>query len=420
MPNIATTITASGTTTYEIKDDFVPLHLTANRKVSAPVVFAGYGITSPEYGYDDYEGVDVRGKIVFVFTHEPQEGDSSSVFDGKKMTDYAKPINKALNARDHGAVGMIVVTDPHHRFRRPPNVWPSLMRRAPKDAVPLTLDEKMENRVVAIRIGKEFAQDLFEGTGKNMPEMQILIDSTLTSQSFEIPDKIVTIETTLAYERKPTKNVIAIWEGTDPRLKKEIVAIGAHYDHLGAPNDTTIYNGADDNASGTVGVMAVARAFTACGRRPKRSILFCLWAGEEKGLFGSRYYAGTDPLLSLENTIAYINLDMIGRNDSGRVHLAGYASSSDLRGIVESANSGIGLEFTERKEISRSDHVSFYRQDIPVLGFFTGYHEDYHKTTDTSDKCSPEGMTQISKLIFKIAWILAETENRPAFIKSEE
>jgi len=344
-PNSLTIITETGETSYEIKRDFVPIYLTANRQVQAPVVFAGYGITAPEHDYDDYRDIDVRGKIVFIFTHEPQEKDSASTFDGTEMTDYSKIINKALNARDHGAIGMLVVTDPNnHRFRRPPNVWPSLMRKAPKDAVPLTIEEKME----------------------------------------------------------------------------EIIVIGAHYDHLGAPNDSTIYNGADDNASGTVGVMAVAKAFTACERRPRRSILFSAWAGEEKGLFGSRYYTDTAPIYPHKKTVAYINFDMIGRNDSSKVNISGFGSSTDLKPIVETANEGIGINLKEQKKISRSDHVSFYRNRIPVLGFNTGFHEDYHKPTDTSEKCHVEGISQICKLVFKIAWNLAESEKRPLYTDSEQ
>lgn len=421
QPNSLKIITETGETSYEIKRDFVPIYLTANRQVKAPIVFAGYGITAPEYDYDDYRDIDVRGKIVFIFTHEPQEKDSTSIFDGTKMTDYSKLINKALNARDHGAIGMLVVTDPNnHRFRRPPNVWPSLMRKAPKDAVPLTIEEKMENKLVAIRIGKELAQDFLEGTGKTMSELQTLLDSNLTPHSFEIPNKTIIMETSLNFQRTQTQNVAGLWKGNDPQLKEEIIVIGAHYDHLGAPNDSTIYNGADDNASGTVGVMAVAKAFTACERRPKRSILFSAWAGEEKGLFGSRYYTDTAPIYPHEKTVAYINFDMIGRNDSSKVNISGFASSTELKPIVETATKGIGINFKEQKEISRSDHVSFYRNRIPVLGFNTGFHEDYHKPTDTSEKCHVEGISQICKLVFKTAWMLAEGEKRPLYTDSKQ
>jgi len=419
-PNSLKIITETGEVPYEIKRDFVPIHFTANRQVKGSIVFAGYGITAPEYKYDDYENIDVTGKIVLVFTHEPQENDTTSIFDGKKMTDYSKLFEKTLNAKEHGAIGMLVVTDPNHRFRRPPNSWPSLMKKAPKDAVPLTIEEKMENKIVNMRIGKQLADALFKGTGKTMSELHSLIDADLTPQSFEIPGKTIVMETTLSSERKPTQNVMGLLEGSDTELKEEIVVICAHYDHLGAPNDTTIYNGADDNASGTVGVMCLAKAFHACKERQKRSILFCAWAGEEKGLFGSRYYVNTSPIFPIEKTVTTINMDMIGRNDSSKVTISGFTSSDDLKEITINANEDIGLEIDDSKGIRGSDHVPFYQKKIPVLGFFTGFHPDYHKPTDTADKCFPDGAIQICKLVFKIAWNVADAENPPEYIEPEK
>jgi hypothetical protein len=405
---------------FEIKQDFVPFHFTANRSVTAPVVFAGYGITAPEFKYDDYDGIDVTEKIVLVLTHEPQEKDSSSVFDGEKMTDYSKLLEKAVNAREHGAVGMLVVTDPNnHRFRRPPNAWPSLMRRAPEDAIPLTVEEKMENKVVAMRMGKNLAETIFGYSEKTMAQLQTVIDSTFTPQSFEIPGMTISMETRLKFEKAVTQNVVGLLRGRDPKLKEEIIVIGAHYDHLGASNDSTIFNGADDNASGTVGVMTLAKALSSCPEPPKRSILFCAWAGEEKGLFGSRYYVNTAPIFPLENTITCVNMDMIGRNDSSRVTVSGFTSSLDIRDVTLEANKSIGLEIDSSKAISRTDHVPFYRKKIPVLGFMTGFHDDYHKTTDTAEKCSPEGSAQVCRLAYKIVWTLAERDKRPEYIPPE-
>jgi hypothetical protein len=399
-PNTLRLISDAGETVFEIKNDFVPIHFTANRSVTASVVFAGYGITAPEFNYDDYSDIDAEGKIAFVFTHEPQENDSASVFDGIKMTDYSDLLEKAVNARAHGAIGLLVVTDPNnHRFRRPPNAWPSLMRTPPDGAIPLTVEEKMENKVVAMRIGKDLALAIFEKTGKTMSELQTAIDSTLKPQSFEIPGITISMETNLKFEKTRTQNVVGLLEGRDSSLKEEVIVIGGHYDHLGAPNDSTIFNGADDNATGTVGVMTLAKALSACPKPPRRSILFCTWAGEEKGLFGSRYYVNTAPIFPLKNTVAYLNMDMIGRNDSSKVTISGFTSSDDLKQITLDANRSIGLEIDSSKAISRTDHVPFYQEKIPVLGFFTGFHNDYHKPTDTADKCFPEGSAQICRLI---------------------
>lgn len=412
-PNTFKLITGTDTIKYEIKKDFVPVYLTANRTVTAPVIFAGYGITAPEYNYDDYANIDAKGKIVFIFTNEPQEDDSTSIFEGAKNTDYSKIFTKTLNAINHGAVGVVLVTAPNHPFRRPPNTWPSLMRHPVEDAVPLSLEEKMENKTVAMRIGKKLAETIIKSTGKTMKELQTLIDSSLKPASQLIPDIKISMQTTLKFDKKPTQNVCGILEGSDPELKQEYIVIGAHYDHLGVRNDTIIFNGADDNASGTIGVMTMAKAFSS--QKHKRSLLFCTWAGEEKGLFGSRYYANSEPLIPLEQTVTYINLDMIGRNDSSRVECSGIHTSPCYDSIIEESAEKTGLEIEERKDISRSDHVPFYTQKIPVLGLFTGFHKDYHQPTDTIEKCSIKGMKQICQFVYYIMKDLAEKEKTPQF-----
>ena len=409
-------------TEYQIKKDFVPLHLTANRRITAPVVFAGYGISAHEYNYDDYANIDATGKIVFVFSNEPQEKDTTSIFNGTKSTDYSKLNNKVMNAIDHGAVGFIYVTNPSHRFRRPPNSWPSLMRNAPKDAIPLSLGEKQENKIVVVRIGKNLADAIFSASQLTMKQIHTEIDANLKPQSFELKNISAKITTNLNSEKFMTQNVVGLWEGNDPELKDEIVIIGGHYDHLGARNDTTIYNGADDNASGTTGVMAVAKAFTSVNQKPKRSILFMTFAGEEKGLFGSRYYVGSDPLFPLEKTVAMINLDMISRNDTSKVEVYGWSKSKKMKQAFLNANELVKLpcEFKDEKKMSGgSDHMSFERKNIPYLFFFTGLHKDYHKPTDTVEKILPEKMVKIARLTFGCAWQVANMEERPKFSADE-
>jgi len=405
--------------TYNIKDDFVPIYFAANREVTAPVVFAGYGITAAEHHYDDFQNIDVKGKIVLVFTNEPQEKDSTSLFNGVKETDHSKLSEKVLSAIDHGAVGFIAVTNPGHRFRRPPNPWPSLMRSAPEEAIPFTLGEKEQNKIVAVRIGKQLAEDLMSISGQTLEQIHQRIDNELKPQSMELPGVIATVATHLASDSFKTQNVVAFWEGADPKLKNEIVVIGAHYDHIGAKDDTTIYNGADDNASGTAGVMAVAKAFANCKGRPKRSILLMCFAGEEKGLFGSRFYAGTDPLFSIEKTVTMLNLDMIGRNDTSAVEVMGCTRSPDLKEVFLKANEAVNLKFkfSNDKRIGGSDHASFFRKDIPFLAFNTGTHEDYHRPTDTVEKIIPEKMAQVARVVFASAWLIANMEDRPKLVE---
>lgn len=416
-PNTLSLKTARGDTSYRIKNDFVPLHLTANRKVTAPIVFAGYGITAPEYNYDDYHDIDAKGKIVLIFTNEPQEKDSTSVFDGAKNTDHSKLLIKVENAMDHGAIGLLLFSTPFHPFRRPPNPWPSLMRNAPEDAIPLTLEEPIEKRIVCLRIGKELADDLLKSTGYTYEGIHQKIDQTLAPQSFDIPGITITMETALDAKRFPTQNVVGFWEGSDPILKNEIIIIGAHYDHVGAPNDS-IYNGADDNASGTAGVMEIAEAFAQCKTRPKRSILFMTFAGEEKGLFGSRYYAD-DPIFPIENVVTMLNLDMISRNDTNEVAIIGSKTSTDLKEINERCNELIGMKlaYDQDRYFLQSDHYSFYRKDIPVLCYNTKDSPDLHRTTDDPEKIIPEKMARIGQLVFSTAWAVANRAERLIFAK---
>jgi len=412
-PNIVQIKNANVTTDFKIKKDFVPLFLTANKKITAPVVFAGYGITAPELNYDDYANIDATGKIVFIFTHEPGENDSTCVFSRLENSNHNKIDTKVMNAVKHGASGLILVTDPNHRFNRPPNVWPSLMRHAPTNGIPLSLEEKGENQIVAIRAGRLFAETIISKLGKTMSELQTDIDADLKPQSCLIPDLTVTIETNLNRNEMPVKNVLGFLKGTDPLLADEIIAIGAHYDHLGSRNDTIIYNGADDNASGTVGVMLLAKAFAS--KRPCRSILFCTWAGEEKGLFGSRYFVNSDPIVPLDKIVTYINLDMIGRMDSTEVRISGCNSGDIFQDLIKKSNTELKLNIIERKSVSRSDHAPFYDMGIPVLGFDTDFHADYHKPTDTIEKCSMEGIVKVCQMVFQITEELAVRKSPPVY-----
>ncbi len=402
---------------YDLKNDFLPLHLTANKKITnADIVFVGYGITAPELQYDDYKNLDVKGKAVLIFKGEPQQDDTSSIFSGIKETDHAKVRIKIENARDHGAVGVILANHPTSPFRRPPNYWPSLLRHSLKDAVPLTLEESIENKIVCVNIGKDLTENIFKNSGQDYRTIFKNIDTDLQPRSFAIKGKKITIETNLNADKTPTRNVVGYLEGSDDELKKELVVIGAHYDHVGTMNDTIVYNGADDNASGTAGVLEVAEAFGSCTTRPKRSLLFIAFAGEEKGLFGSRYYAD-NPLFPIENTVAMLNLDMISRNDSNEVAIIGSGTSPDLKEINEKVNENIKLNLAYDQDVyfRNSDHYSFYSKDIPVLFYNTKDTPDLHRPTDDPEKIIPEKMAKIGKLIFSTAWVVANKAERPNF-----
>ncbi len=398
-----------------LKQDFVPLPQSASGQVEAEVVFVGYGITAPEFGYDDYAGIDVHDKIVMMFTHEPRERDSTDVFDGPRPTDHSKILVKMMNAIDHGAIGMILVNDPlHHIARRPPNRWPSLMRRRVKGGVPLRLTEPGEE-IVAVHIGRLVADSLFKLAGRDLVAAQRSIDSTLRPLSFPLHVR-ANIQVTLQEQTARVKNVVGYLPGSDPALRGQVVVLGAHYDHVGTRDDTIVYNGSDDNASGTSGLLEIIQAFALNKLRPRRSLLFIAFAGEEKGLFGSRYYV-SHPLFPIDSTVAMINLDMISRNDTNQVGVAGSTVSPELYSLVLEANRHVGMEITKEADrfFRQSDHYSFYREDIPVLFFNTLEHADLHKPTDDVDKAIPPKMERVARLVFLTAWKVANMPGKPTF-----
>ncbi len=407
---------------YRIKRDFMPFEFTASKSVEGLVVFAGYGITAPEFEYDDYAHIDVRGKIVLVLRHEPQEGDSTSIFLGTKPTEHSKVRVKVDNAIDHGAVGMLLVNDPlNHRSLVPRGFpWPSLYKNIPEDALPLTLAMPEENKIPALHVGPAVIKQLL-GSVDSLKSLERWIDSTLQPRSLVLTEHTVLMRTSTSATHVPTRNVVGIIRGVDPSVGDEVVIIGAHYDHVGAMQDHKegedyIFNGADDNASGATGVLQVAKAFGMGNPPPRRSILCIAFAGEELGLLGSRAYI-QEPIVPLEKTVAMLNLDMVGRNAPDTVSVGGIMRSPDLKAITERANDNIGLtiRYDIEKEISRSDQASFLRMKIPVLFYHTGEHADYHRVTDHADKIDTIKLSKISRLVFLTAWEIAMSSARPAY-----
>ena len=409
---------------YTIKTEFTPFDMTANKEVKAPIVFAGYGITAPEYKYDDYAGIDVNGKVVFVLRHEPGEEDSMSVFDGKKATRYSNVADKVKIAIEHGAVGVLVATDPLNHTSLSPRgfPWPSLSRTIPRDALPITLLADEKEKVPVLHVGPEAIAQLF-GSVETVKNLQAEIDRATKPKSFEIAGAVASMKTTTTIRELPTQNVVGYLEGSDPRLKNELLVIGAHYDHVGyqkehEPGKDYVYNGADDNASGTTAVIAIAQAFGKLMQKPKRSILFMAFAGEEKGLFGSRSYV-EKPLFPLERTVAMLNLDMVGRNSVDTLLMVGSSRSPDLARINSDENTEIGFVLVaDDKVIGGSDHMSFYRKEIPFLFYFAGVHPDYHQVSDNPDLIDTVKLLKAARLAFRTAWRIANDDQRYRVIKN--
>lgn len=403
---------------FQIKAEFTPFEMTGNKETNAPVVFAGYGIDAPEYNYNDYSNIDVAEKIVFVLRHEPGEEDSNSIFDGVKSTAYSNVQRKVKIAIEKGAVGVLVATDPLNHTSLTPRgfPWPSLSKLIPEDALPINLSMDESKKIPVVHVGEEVI-DLLFGSVDSLKNLQSEIDASLTSKSFQFENISVNLKTTTIVTEKPARNVVGFLEGSDTTLKNEVVVIGAHYDHVGykkkyEPDTDYIFNGADDNASGTSGVLAIAKAFAVMNTRPKRSVMFITFAGEEKGLLGSVAYV-ENPFFPLEKTVAMLNLDMIGRNHEDSLLIIGGLQSPDIAAINAEENSYIGftLAGNEERYIGGSDHASFMKKKVPVLFYHTGTHDDYHKVTDHADFIDVSKAARVSQLAFRTAWRIAN-ENK--------
>jgi hypothetical protein len=403
---------------FKLGEDFIPFNF-ADGEIEAKVIFAGYGITAKEYGYDDYEGIDAKGKIVVVLRDEPQENDTTSVFNGKNPTRYSFPRYKAQNAFEHGAVGVIILPDPlNHSILKPRGyVWPKLYKNLPRASLPIQLSYQLSKMPPSIEAGENFIKSLF-GDPQVLKDIQRSIDETLKPKSFKFENVKIKMKISFAKERVYANNVVGLIEGEDEKLKDEVIIVGAHYDHVGYITGTmgkdSIYNGADDNASGTVGMIEVAKAFALNKKKPKRSLLFIAFCGEEKGLLGSRYYVD-NPLFPIEKTVAMINLDMIGRNAIDSLILIGWSYSEDMKRIAEEENQKIGFKFSYdgEKDFSRSDQANFAWKGIPVIFFHSGEHEDYHKVSDEVSKINFAKIAKVAKLCYLVAYKLANSDFKP-------
>jgi hypothetical protein len=395
-----------------LNEDWTPLGLSNSGKVEAEVVFAGYGITAKEYGYDDYAGINVKGKIALILRYEPPpKGDKSPFREAPPYSSFAALRTKALNARDHGAVGMILV---------------DLNRTGDADKELIStrsLFSAGNNSLVAAQLKRRIAESWLQPRGVSLAELKEKIDREGRPSSLPLPAVKASMSVTLEPVRQRTENVIAILPGSDRDLNGENIVIGAHYDHLGfghfgTPDLTTegqIYHGADDNASGTATVLEIAQHMARSNPKPARTIIFALFSGEELGLVGSRYYVN-HPSAPLSATKAMLNLDMVGRLKENRLTVFGARSAKELSAIVTEEARRLGLQVRESDGVGRSDHISFYNKKIPALHFFTGSHSDYHRPTDTWDKVNADGMAKVSELVLATAKRVANTREPLTFV----
>jgi aminopeptidase YwaD len=394
-----------------LDQDWLPLGLSSSGLVEGEAVFTGYGITAKDYGYDDYAGIDVKSKIVIVLRYEPPPKDDQSPF--RKSPDfsiYAALRTKANNARDHGAIGMIVVdlTNRGEGMTALMSLRSSLWRSG--------------NSLVAAQIKRQTAEQWFAAQGVSLNDLKDKIDREEKPASMGLTGSKLSIQVTLEEERERAENVVGILRGREPTGGREYLVIGAHYDHLGlgyyGARDQNaagmIHHGADDNASGTSVLLHVARRLSQIEPKPARSIVFVAFSAEELGLYGSRHFVSSWPQLGRIKSM--INLDMVGRLRDDRVTIFGVRSAPPFETIVGSGAKQLGLQTNLPDGVGPSDHLSFYNKQIPVLHFFTGIHPDYHRPGDTWDKLNYPGMAQIGDLVLGSALAIAALPEVPKFV----
>jgi hypothetical protein len=391
---------------FEPRKDMVPFGFSATGDVDAPVVFAGYGISDPAHGYDDYAGLDVKGKAVLVLRHEPHETSAT------RLSRNAFFSTKAEVAKAHGAVAVLVVTDPLHHEHD-------------DSLVPFGADGREGDAgLVALQVRQGLVEGLFRLAGRDLAAEQKALDDEGKPRGFDLGARL---QAHVAIDRHPlhARDVVARLEGSDPALKDEVVVIGAHYDHIGLGHfgaldpdaEGQIHNGADDNASGTAGLLEIAQAFGRSGQRPKRTVLFVAFSGEERGLLGSEYFCA-HPTVPIDHVVAMINLDMIGRLRDDKLEVGGVGTSPGFRDLATEALAAQHLTAAFDARVSNdSDHASFYAAKVPVLFFFTGMHADYHRATDDVEKINGDGAARVARAAYLCADRLANADARPQYVQ---
>lgn len=394
-------------------EDFRPLGFSTNTSLTASAVFAGYGISAPEQQYDDYTGLDVNGKIVIVLRHSPDGNNPHGKFGRQSSLR-----EKARTARDKGAVGIMVVTGPADE--------------AEDDLIKLTYDQSFSSSgIAAVSIKRSVLDRYLAPMGQTTKSLQDSINSSKRSLTFQLVGVNIQMETEVVKLTNTTANIVGLLEGNGSPSSKEVIVLGAHMDHLGFggpgsgaldPDEQAIHNGADDNASGTAVLLELAQVFASTKANLKRSLLFIAFSGEELGTLGSAHYVA-HPTISLANTVAMLNMDMVGRLEKQTLTVHGIGTSPAWEELVRTHNQRLGQDSFQVKLVSDgygpSDHAQFYGKDIPVLFFFTGTHNDYHKISDDWDKINYNGGKKITEFVYSISLDLSNQPDRLAFSKSQ-
>lgn len=390
-----------------VKEDFIPISFTDNISIEGDLVFAGFGISSSELNYDDYSNIDVKDKIVVVFRNNPEMNDPNSKFN--RLASFRI---KTTVARNKGAKGIMFVNTSD--------------KKDDDNLINLRYDGAGKvKEIAAVQVKRKVIENLLMLSGKSLDDLEKQIIETKQPNSFLIDGIKVKIQTSVNEIESKCINVGGLLKGNDPKLSNEYLVIGAHFDHLGWGSSNSlhqgepeIHNGADDNASGTTGLLELSEKFASIKNNLKRSIIFFAFSGEEMGLLGSNYLVNNFPV-PIENVVSMFNMDMIGRLKENSLMVYGTGTSSNWRDVLNEKNQyDLKLTFND-DGFGPSDHSSFYGKKIPVLFFFTGTHSDYHRPSDDYDKINSEGQERILKYIFDVSQQVINNEVRPNYIAVE-
>ncbi len=456
---------------FHCGSDFIPLNFSPTVSLSGRFVFAGFGVSAPERGHDDYQDLNVAGQIVLVFDHEPGENDPKSRFDGVVMSEAATQLRKALVAEKKGAAGILFVADVHNHpgledFEATARAaWPEKPPRIPRY---LLQDWAERIHIPAAQISIALAQTLLNTTkdafeklarsSEKPPYVEVVngagfgnpFANQLSPPYVEVVNGAgfgnpfanqLSLSTDVRRHIVPDRNVLAALEGSDPTLKDEWVVISCHHDHNGA-DDNQVFNGADDNGSGVVGLLEIAEAYALAaqeGHRPKRSILFISFNSEERGLLGSWAFVERPPV-PLDRIVAVLNMDMVGRDEEvpegggprfrglpvqsaesnhNAFNLLGHSRSAALAQLIDQANAPFGLTIKKVLDnnssqlLRRSDQWPFLQSGVPAVFFHTGLHPDYHTPGDRPERINYPKMERIVRLVHQASWDLAQQPGRP-------
>jgi len=460
------------TITGDLEKDFMPLSFGSSGPFKGDLAFLGYGIEADDEEYNDFTGIDVKGKVVIIMRRTPQQGNPHGKFSGGPhggISRHAALRSKASNAFSAGAAAVLFVNDPHSgktdldsAKKRVTQAEEKLVEAAvafdavdPEQAESLKeAREKLSAAVKALKerqaevaagmpdelmkfgyagkdkqhdiplmhITRELCDRILKTAGKTLAGLEEQIDEDLKPRSFVIEGWTADGATSIRRIEAEVKNVIGVLEGAGP-LADETIVIGAHYDHVGrggegslAPGSKEIHNGADDNASGTVALIELARRFAASQVKPPRRLVFIAFTGEELGLLGSAHYV-KEPIFPLDKTVAMINMDMVGRLKDEKLTIFGTGTAKRWDDMVDRLAKEYGFTVTKKPDgFGPSDHSSFYGKKIPVLHFFTGTHSDYHRPGDDWEKINVSGMRRVVDMIQQLVTETASKEERPAYV----